>query len=165
MLKYALYWLLILVILVFLYSFKDDYTNIKHRFIGALFPSTVIEEGGVITVKLSNNGHFMINTYINGSKAVLLVDTGATSVVLSRNVAKHAGIDVSKLGLYHEVIGANGTFYVGEAKVDIRIGNFEVKNFPVLVNASDIDESLLGMTLLNEFKSFSIEGDTLHLTY
>ncbi len=163
--RYAIYWFLILMVLVFVYSFKDDYSNIKHRFISALMPSTVIEENGVITVKRSYNGHFMINTYINGTPTVLLVDTGATSVVLSQAVAKKAGVDVTKLSFYREVITASGVVRVGEASVDIRIGNFEAKDFPVLINSSGIDESLMGMNLLNEFKSFSIQGDTMHLVY
>src|SRR5579871_3144187 len=126
--KYGVYWFIALMMLVFAYSFKDDYTHIKNRFISALMPSTVIEENGVITVKRSYNGHFMIKASINGYSTVLLVDTGATSVVLSRDVAKRAGIDVAKLNFYREVVTASGISRVAETKVDIKIGNFEAKD-------------------------------------
>lgn len=165
MLKYALYWVVIILAMVFLYSFKDDYNHLKHRFISALMPSTVIEENGVITIKRSNNGHFMIGASVNGAYTVFLVDTGATSVVLSPSDAKRAGIDITKLNFYQEVMTASGVSRVAEAKVDIKIGEFEVTDFTVLINSTDTTESLLGMTLLNRLKSISVQSDTMSLVY
>lgn len=165
LLKYAVYWVIIIMAMVFLYSFKDDYNSIKHRFISALIPSTVIEKNGVITIKRSNNGHFMIEASVNGAYTVFLIDTGATSVVLSLGDARQAGIDVSKLSFHQEVMTANGISRVAETKVDIKIGEFEVNDFTVLINSNDSTESLLGMSLINRFKSISVQSDSMSLAY
>lgn len=165
LLKYAIYWFIIIMAMVFLYSFKDDYNSIKHRFVSALIPSTVIEENGIITIKRSNNGHFMIGASVNGAYTVFLIDTGATSVVLSSGDARRAGLDISKLSFHQEVMTANGVSRVAEAKVNIKIGEFEVNDFTVLINSNDNTESLLGMSLINRFKSISVQSDTMSLAY
>jgi len=142
--KYAIYWLLIAISLIFLYSFKGEFTSVKNRFVSALIPSRAIDNNGVITIKQSSNDHFMIDVLVNDKPIVFMVDTGATSVVLSLDDARNAGIDISKLNFYREVFTANGTVKVAEAKVNIKIGGFELQNFSVLVNPSDASDSLLG---------------------
>ncbi len=107
----------------------------------------------------------MIDVLVNDKPIVFMVDTGATSVVLSLDDAKNAGIDISKLNFYREVFTANGTVKVADAKVDIKIGGFELQNFSVLVNPSDATDSLLGMSLLNKFESISFKDDTMMLVY
>jgi aspartyl protease family protein len=164
-LKYAIYWLLIAISLIFLYSFKGEFTSVKNRFISALIPSRAIDNNGLLTIKQSSNNHFMIDVLVNDKPIVFMVDTGATSVVLSLDDAKNAGIDISKLNFYREVFTANGTVKVADAKVDIKIGGFELQNFSVLVNPSDATDSLLGMSLLNKFESISFKDDTMMLVY
>ncbi|MDF3048098.1 MAG: hypothetical protein K0R73_1216 [Candidatus Midichloriaceae bacterium] len=163
--KYAIYWLIIAISLIFLYSFKGEFTSIKNRFISALIPSRAIDNNGVLTIKQSNNNHFMIDVLINGKPIVFMVDTGATSVVLSLDDAKNAGIDVNKLNFYREVFTASGSVKVAEANVDIKIGGFELKDFSVLINPSEGTDSLLGMSLLSKFESISFKNDTMMLVY
>lgn len=164
-LKYAFYWFLIICAGLFLYSFKDGYEDVKERFMTVLMPSKAIDTGGEITIKKSVNGHFMIDAFVNDKPVRFLVDTGASSVVLSLEDAKKVGIDIESLNFNRIVQTASGEGKVANTQVSIKIGDFIVDDFPVLVNSAPENVSLLGMSLINRFKSFEVNGDTLIFRY
>lgn len=164
-LKYALYWVLIIGVGVFLYSFKSEYEAVKERFLTALIPSRAVDTGGVITIKKSSNGHFIIDSLVNGKPVKFLVDTGASSVVLSLEDAKSVGMDINSLSFNRVVQTASGTGKVADTRATITIGEFVLEDFPMYVNSAPDNVSLLGMSLISRFKSFEVDGDTLILRY
>jgi aspartyl protease family protein len=165
LLKYAFYWLLIICVGIFLYSFKDGYENIKERFMTALIPSRAVDTGGEITIKKSVNGHFLVDAFVNDKPVKFLIDTGASSVVLSLEDAKKVGVDIENLSFNRIVQTASGQGKVANTQVNIKIGDFVVEDLPVLVNSAPENVSLLGMSLINRFKSFEVNGDTLIFRY
>lgn len=164
LLKYALYWVVIAVVLLFLYSFKTDFQDIKNRFVTTLYPSHVVQKDGELVIHRSSNGHFELDALINGHKVHFMVDTGASLPLLGRDTAENLGIQLSDSDFYMQSSTANGTGKLAEIFVSIQIGEFIVDNIRIGVNSVDSD-NLLGMSLLNKFKSVEIEGDVMTLKY
>ena len=102
---------------------------------------------------------------MQGKPTTLLVDTGATTTVLTREDAQAAGIAVDTLNYSVPVSTANGNTRAAAALAsDITIGDISRRNVPVLV-ASDgtLDQSLLGMNFISSLSGFDIRGDRMIL--
>ncbi|HSF96607.1 MAG TPA: TIGR02281 family clan AA aspartic protease [Thermohalobaculum sp.] len=130
-----------------------------------LLPERAVQTGsGGIALRRASDGHFHADVAVNGTPVRFLVDTGASSVVLSRDDAARAGIDVEKLEFLIEVRTANGTARAARVRLDsIALGGLEERGMTVLVNGGDSARSLLGMDYLDRFRSIRIEDDRLIL--
>jgi aspartyl protease family protein len=82
--------------LVTLYTYKDDLAPIAARVMGELVPGTamIVEEsaGGVTEVRIRRrlDGHFTATVDVNGKAVSMIVDTGASSIVLRRSLYRPA---------------------------------------------------------------------------
>ncbi|PCI83963.1 MAG: TIGR02281 family clan AA aspartic protease [Hyphomicrobiales bacterium] len=117
------------------------------------------------TVTLNSNGagHFTARGMINGSHVDFLVDTGATIVFISREEARHVGIDLRKLNYDHTALTAAGKTKFARVFLDeVSVGNIKVRNVEAAVAQSDeVTNNLLGMTFLSRIKGFEFSGDRL----
>jgi len=119
---------------------------------------------GEVTVALDRNrmGHYVATGYINGEPVELLVDTGATAVAVSEDVARDAGLE---RGYPHQVMTANGTATAYMTRIDtldlgeIRMRNVEASITPGMRN----HQVLLGMSFLRDL-DFSQRNGTLRIT-
>ena len=94
----------------------------------------------------------------------LLVDSGASRVVLTRPLAKRAGVDLIDDDFNQPVSTANGITMNAPVKWQtIEIGPLVLRDVPGSVSKHGLDEPLLGMSFLNKLHSWRIEGDTLIL--
>lgn len=124
----------------------------------------VIGDGARIEVPRAADGHYHLVVGVNGTPVEFLVDTGATSVVLSDRDARRAGIDVDNLAFTGIANTANGTVRTAEVWVDeLSLGGVSVRSFPVSVNGGEMDFSLLGMAYLDTFERIEISGGRLVL--
>lgn len=116
-----------------------------------------------VTLSSNNNGHFTARGMINGSHVDFLVDTGATIVFISREEARHVGIDLRKLNYDHTALTAAGKTKFAKVELDeVSIGNIKVRNVEAAVAESDeVSHNLLGMTFLSRIKSFEMTGGRL----
>lgn len=97
---------------------------------------------------------YALNVYLNGRKSALMLDTGASGILVSRAVAERAGItriSPTKVG----GIGKKGLrdAYVGIAD-SIKIGALEFQNCPIEVMESrsvGAEEGLIGADVLKNF--------------
>lgn len=118
-----------------------------------------------ITLRADAAGHFFANGSINGTPVRFLVDTGATSVALSRTQAQRIGIDY-RAGTPMLTQTANGVIRGWRVRLDsLSIGGTTVYDVSAVVG--DVDDSrlsiaLLGMTYLNHF-DMQRQGPTLVL--
>ena len=115
------------------------------------------------SVDRAPDGHFYADVSINGSTTLMLVDTGATTVLLSRADAQRAGIQAGP-GDFN-VIGqtASGDIALKEVTVDrIAVGPVTSTNVPAVVAEADIPISLLGQSFLRRVGRVEIDGD--HMT-
>ena len=112
----------------------------------------------------SRNNHYYVIAEVEGVNVRFLVDTGATSVVLSIDDAERIGLDTGNL-TYSQVFNtANGQTRAAPVVLeDITIGQLSVDNVQASVNESDMGISLLGMTFLRKLDGYQVEDGKLVL--
>jgi len=116
-------------------------------------------------LRLSGNGHYMSEAEINGRTIRVMIDTGATTVALSHEDARKAGLRSTDLDFAIPVSTANGM--VKAAKITIRriaIGGIAVEDVEGLVlPEGSLSGSLLGMSFLSRLDSFEVKDGVLYL--
>ncbi len=129
-----------------------------------LAPRQSMVGSGVFEVERQFDGHFYVTARAQGTRIDFVVDTGATDVVLTRDDAARAGIDLAALAYTGTASTANGIVRTARATLpELSLGGFTDRNVPVLVNEGEMDTSLLGMAYLRRFEKIEIEGDRLVL--
>jgi len=118
--------------------------------------------GDTITLRADKAGHFLAEGSINGRRVFFVVDTGATTVAVSRADAERIGIDYRN-GKPILVETANGTARAWRVTLDsVSIGGTTVHDVVGDVTDSSMSVALLGMTFLNHF-DMQRQGKTLVL--
>ena len=170
MLRNIAIWLLIALALVALYLYRDDARNVAARMTAGLLPGTAVvvttsEGQNEVVVHKTRGSHFQTNVRVNGQVIPMLVDTGASTVVLSYDDARAIGFDPGKLDFSVTVMTANGRAQAAPVRLEkISIGPIERKNIRAMV-AEDgrLGESLLGMSFLSMLGSLQMQTDELRL--
>lgn len=122
-------------------------------------------EGGALTVARARDGHFWVAVTLEGQTIPMMVDTGATQIVLSPDDARRIGFDPESLVYSGTASTANGPVpYATVRDVSVAVGDVPLGSMNVTVNGADIQGSLLGMRLLERFSSVEIKGDQMILT-
>jgi aspartyl protease family protein len=167
----AVTWLALGLGLVTLYAYRDELMPIAARVAGELLPGSAMtveqSAGGLAEVRIRKrlDGHFTATTKVNGKKIPMIVDTGASSIVLTPEDAKKAGIDVGKLTYRVPVLTANGRTVAARVRLEkVAIGPLDRKNVDALVaQPGALTQSLLGMSFLSRLRSYEFSGDFLTL--
>lgn len=165
-------WATIALVLVAGYSYRDEITEIAYRVRGELSPpgSAVTVESATpgaqaVRIRKRRDGHFIANAKINGQAASLLVDTGASTVVIREADAVRLGIDTRRLAYTVPVQTANGVTYAAHVRLNsITIGPITVQGVDALVSKPGaLRENLLGMSFLSRLRSYEFSGEFLTL--
>jgi len=163
-------WLLIGVALVALYTYRGPLMRFAAPVVQELAPSRVTEvtsPSGAkqLVITRANDGHFHLDARANGADVRFLVDTGATTTALTLDDARRVGIAVDSLGFNRPVQTANGIAYFAGATLDsLEIGPYHIATVPVaIMPAGAMDTSLLGMSTIDRFSSWHVEGDKMVL--
>jgi aspartyl protease family protein len=163
-------WLVIMLLLVTGYLYRNDAQQIASRVTAGLIPGRAVtgtDADGFSTVTLyrARNGHFQANVDIDGMTIPMLVDTGASTIALSYEDAERVGLDPASMNFTQTVMTANGparTAYV--TLPTVRIGGIERTNVRAgVAERGKLDQSLLGMNFLGSLSAFSFSGDELKL--
>jgi aspartyl protease family protein len=171
MLRDAVTWLALGLGLVTLYAYKDELLPIAARVVGELVPGSAmtVEEssGGATEVRIRKrlDGHFTANVKVNGGAVSMIVDTGASTIVLRPADARKAGIDPDTLTYRVPVLTANGRTMAARIRLDtVAIGPLDRKKVDALVaQPGALSQSLLGMSFLSRLRSYEFSGDFLRL--
>ena len=163
-------WLVIILSLVAIYLYRYDFQRVGERVLAGLIPGravVVTTQNGEQEVILnkSMSGHFETDAKVNGGTVHMLVDTGASSVVLARADAEAVGINVNTLSYSVTVMTANGRTSAAPVRLSvIAIGPIVRQNVSALVaQEGQLDQSLLGMTFLSTLGSLQMQTDELRL--
>jgi aspartyl protease family protein len=165
-------WVGIGAILVAGYGFREEFRQIGHRMFGDLMPpgeaQTIDRLEGrdqAVRIRKRGDGHFVAKTEVNGVTVTMLVDTGASSVVLKPADARLVGVDVDRLTYSVPVQTANGTAYAAAVRLKrLSVGGIAVDDIEALVaKPGTLGESLLGMTFLRRLRSYEFSGEFLTL--
>ncbi|MFN3869681.1 MAG: TIGR02281 family clan AA aspartic protease [Hyphomicrobiaceae bacterium] len=171
-LRHLAVWLVLFLALIVGYAFRDEVGYVVNRVAGDLLPpgTGIAVETGVageraVRIRRRGDGHFIAGTSVNGASVRMLVDTGASTVVLKPADAALAGINTDRLTYSVAVSTANGTAYAAPVRLrKIGIGPLEVEDVEALVaKPGMLKESLLGMSFLRRLRSFDFSGEFLTL--
>ena len=121
--------------------------------------------GGATRIARAEDGHYWATAQINGHERRMLIDSGATTTVLSAATAEAAGIDIEESTFPRLVETANGQVMVRTAHVArLGIGTIEARDLPVVVSEAQGDQNIIGMNFLSRLQSWRVEGNELILT-
>ncbi|MCV3737698.1 TIGR02281 family clan AA aspartic protease [Rhizobium sp. TRM96647] len=169
-LRNAALWLLIMLVFVAGYVYRDDLQSVAGRMTAGLVPGRAVmvtDAAGeqILVLHKMDHGHFQANVQINGGTVPMLVDTGASAVVLSYADAERLGLQPETLDFNQMVSTANGTALAAPIRLDsLAIGPIERRNVRAMVAGTGrLEQSLLGMSFLGTLGSIEIRGDELRL--
>ena len=114
---------------------------------------------------ISEDGHFWMTLYVNGSPVRFVVDTGASHISLSYEDAMAVGLMPGSLEYTRIFKTANGNSHKAIVKIDrIELDSIVMSAIPASVSQPGrMDVSLLGMNFLNKLSSFHMENRELIL--
>ncbi len=170
--RHAAMWMLIGLALVVGYTYREELRTVVNRVAGEVLPPghTILMETTptgeqAVRLRRQDNGHFVARGAANGVSLALLVDTGASTVVLKPADAARAGIDTNALSFTTPVSTANGTTYAAPVRLkSVSVGPLEVRDVEALVaQPGALSENLLGMSFLKRLRSYEFSGDFLTL--
>jgi len=116
-------------------------------------------------IERAQNGEFALQAKINGTNAPMVIDTGATSVVLTYETAKAAGLPLELLEYDVDVETAGGHTKAARLTLDrLAIGKLVERSVPALVvPRGQMKTNLLGMSYLDRLESWEVRADRLML--
>jgi len=164
-LEALLFWAVIGLVLVVGYSYRFELREVADRVLAELVPGYVATHGRDVEVVRGRGGDFAVSTRINGARVPMVLDTGASSVVLTQEAAKAAGLPLEVLTYTVTVDTANGRTRAAPVTLDrVAVGSLTERSVPALVaQAGELKHNLLGMSFLNRLESWEVRGDTLRL--
>ncbi len=163
-------WGLIAMIGVGAYNYRDELGQLAFRITGEQPPLPSLEivdpKGGKqrsVRIVRRRDGHFVARVSVNGASVPMLVDTGASTVVLRQSDARKLGIDTSRLRFSVPVQTANGLAYAAPVRLAVvNLGNITLSGVEALVAQPGVlKESLLGMSFLSRLRSYEFSGQYL----
>jgi aspartyl protease family protein len=167
----AVTWLALGLGIVTIYTYRATLLPIAGRVAGELIPGSAmtVEESsnGLTEVRLRKrmDGHFVASVVVNGKSVSMIVDTGASEIVLRPEDAERAGIDTKALSYTIPVYTANGRSMTAHVRLDsVAIGPLDRQKVEALVaKPGALTQSLLGMSFLSRLRSYEFSGDFLTL--
>jgi aspartyl protease family protein len=164
-LEAALFWAMIGLLLAVGYAYRVELEEAGDRVLAELIPGRAATHGHVVEIVRSQDGDFSIHTSVNGAKIAMLFDTGASSVILTQEAAKAAGLPTDLLTYTVDVDTASGRMHAAPVTLDrVAVGGLTEREVPALVvQAGGLKSNLLGMTFLNRLESWEVRGDKLRL--
>lgn len=114
---------------------------------------------------VDRRGHVEAHAEIDGRDMQVLVDTGASAVILRESDARRAGYRFQNADFNVPVSTANGqTLFASVTLREVELGSIRVRNVRALVGRDEaLGSNLLGMSFLSRLESFRFEGRELIL--
>jgi len=163
-------WAVIVLALIAGYQYRYELQDIASRVTAGLVPGSPLALGeadgrATVTLEKGIDGHFQARVLVNGQPILAVVDTGATSTVLTAQDAMTAGFNPAALSYTVPVATANGMANAATVRTDeLAIGAIVRRRMTVLVAApGSLSQSLLGMNFIGSLSGFDVRGDRMIL--
>lgn len=128
----------------------------------ALTPSETAARDAQI-VKAAD-GHYWAEAEVNGRWIHCLIDTGATTVALTRADAERLGLTIDSLTFDQPMNTANGQTQAAHVNLDyVSVAGARVAEVPAVVVKDGLSTSLLGMSYLGKLSRFEATPTSLIL--
>jgi aspartyl protease family protein len=134
-------------------------------FISDFLRNRAFSRSSAVRIARGQGGEFAIHARINGVAASMVIDTGATSVVLTYETAKAVGLPLELLEYDVDVETAGGHTKAARLTLDhLAIGRLVERSVPALVVPhGQMKTNLLGMSFLDRLESWEVRADQLVL--
>ncbi|WP_407146957.1 TIGR02281 family clan AA aspartic protease [Bradyrhizobium sp. ORS 86] len=141
---------------------RENISQILGRSSGSGNPSAA----PAVEIARSLGGEFAFRAKINGVSAPMVIDTGATSVVLTWETARAIGLPTEMLEYNVDLETAGGHTKAARLTLDrLAVGKLVEKSVPALVvQRGQMKTNLLGMSFLDRLESWGVRADKLMLT-
>ncbi|MCK0209799.1 TIGR02281 family clan AA aspartic protease [Starkeya koreensis] len=161
-------WLAIFAVLAVGYTYRFELHSVAYRVLAELAPGYAVplahDGQPAVEVARARDGDFNVQVEINGTRLPMLVDTGASSVVLTPEDAVAVGLPLEFLRYDIPIDTANGRGRAAAVVLErIEIaGSITERDVPALIaSPGTLKHSLLGMSFLSRLASFEIRGEKL----
>jgi aspartyl protease family protein len=163
-LQSALIWVVIALLLAIGYTYRFELQEVSDRMLAEFIPGHVATRGRMVEI-VRSGGSFSLGAQVNGTHVPMALDTGASSVVLTQEAAKAAGLPLEVLAYTVNVDTANGRARAAPVTLDrLAIGGIVERSVPALIaQPGQLHTSLLGMSFLNRLQSWEVRGDQLFM--
>jgi aspartyl protease family protein len=165
-LEAALFWTVVGFVLVFAYTYRVELRAIGERVMAELVPGRAVQRAAqTVEIVRGRGGDFQVAAKVNGTRVAMVLDTGASAVVLTQDAAKSAGLPMELLTYSVSVDTANGRARAAQVTLDrLVVGDIVERAVPALIaQPGQLKVSLLGMSFLNRLESWEVRGDKLML--
>jgi clan AA aspartic protease (TIGR02281 family) len=134
--------------------------NISH-----MLRSRSLSSTPAVQIPRGQGGEYALRAKINGIAAPMVIDTGATSVVLTWETAKAIGLPIEMLEYNVDLETAGGHTRAARLIIDrLAVGKLVEKSVPALVvPRGHMKTNLLGMSFLDRLESWGVRADKLML--
>jgi len=117
-----------------------------------------------VEIAISPDDAYRIEATVGDTRLRFLVDTGASDIVLQLSDACRLGFNPAKLQFRERLVTVNGAVRAAPVTLrEMRIGPIVLHDLPALVTESDLDQSLVGMSLLTRFAELTIRDGVLRI--
>jgi aspartyl protease family protein len=163
--KSILIWIAIVLALAVGYTYRFELRDVADRVMAEFLPGHAATRGRTVEVARGPGGNFMVATQVNGARVTMIFDTGASSVVLTHEAAKAAGLPLEVLSYSVPVETANGRTRAAPVTLQtITVGGIVEREVSALIaQPGQLRQSLLGMSFLNRLEGWEVRGDRLAL--
>jgi aspartyl protease family protein len=162
-LEAALLWGVIATLLAVGYTYRFELQQVGQRVLAEVMPGYAATRGRAVEISRGRAGEFSVQARVNGARIPMVLDTGASAVVLTYDAAKSAGLPLEVLNYTVRVDTANGKTHAAPVTLDrIAVGAIIERSVPALIaQPGQLRSSLLGMTFLDRLESWEVRGDRL----
>ena len=161
-LQSTLIWAAIVLVLVIGYAYRLELRDGGEAAIAELVRGHAAGHGRTVEI-VGSGGGFSIAAAVNGARVAMALDTGASSVVLTQEAAKAAGLPLEVLSYTVAIDTANGRGRAAPVTLDrVAVGSIVERSVPALIaQPGQLRTSLLGMSFLRRLDSWGVHGDRL----
>lgn len=158
-------WLLVGLVIAAGYTYRFELDQISNRILSELIPGRPATQGTTVEIARGRGSEFQIAADINGARIPMILDTGASTVVLTQEAARSAGLPTDTLNYGITVETANGRTQAAPVTLDrLAVGSIVERSVPALIaQPGRLRTNLLGMSFLNRLQGWDVRGDKLLL--
>jgi aspartyl protease family protein len=170
-LTFVMAWAVIGLAIAVVYTWRGDLASAGRKLVAEVTPRAtemigmVRPVGPTFEVVKGRGGEMTVRTTVNEAEIVMVLDTGASRVVLTHEAARAAGLPMVMLDYDVVVETANGRARAAAVILDrLAIGPIVERKVPALVApAGQLKVSLLGMTFLSRLESWEMRDGRMIL--
>jgi aspartyl protease family protein len=164
-LQAVLLWVVIALLLVAGYTYRFELREAGDRIMAELVPGRAAAHGRMVEIARGRGGDFQIGTQVNGARIPMVLDTGASTMMLTYEAAIAAGLPAEMIKYSVNIDTANGRAQAAPVTLDrVAIGGIVERAVPALIAPpGQLKQSLLGMSFLSRLQSWEVHGDRVSM--